>query len=394
MSRFRFADVFRFNFLLGDLNRDLKLLVLSNLVGAFGDGLYFYILPLYISGLGAKPAEVGVVFAILGLASALTPIPGGFLADRYDRKKLMILAWMIWIPVPLIFSMAQDWSQLIPGSFLYGCFIGGPASSAYIATAAKKEKMASTFTTLSAAWWFGYIFSPGFGGYLAAIFGMRLVFYLSFALYTLATVFLLFVKSQHATKPSTQPSAPSVPLRKKELLVWSSFFAVIFFVLSLLRPYIVKFLEDVYTLSEFQIGILGSATFAGSAILVVGIGKLGDKWKKSSAILVSLLLTFLAIGILTSFSHFPVLALASFLMGASYAVWSLISAVIGSLTPEASRGRWMAVSQTAGLVAAFPAPYIGGILYEASPYYPFMAVIMVTPLLAALALIISLKVET
>jgi len=393
MSRFEFANVFRLNFLLGTLNRDLKFLFLSNLIGAFGDGLYFYIWPLYIRGLGATPAEVGVVFAILGLASALTPIPGGFLADKYDRKKIMILAWLIWIPVPLIFSMAQNWSQLIPGAFLYGCFIGGPASSAYIATSAKKEKMASTFTTLSAAWWFGYIFSPGVGGYIATLFGMRVVFYLSFALYTLATVFVLFVRSQHATKPSVQSSSSSVPFRKKKLLVWSSFFAVIFFVLVLFRPCVVQFLEDVYALSDFQIGVLGSTTFVGSAILVVGIGKLGDKWKKSGAIFVSLLLTFISISILISFTDYLILAFASFLMGASYAVWSLMSAVIGSLTPEATRGRWMAVAQTASLLAAFPAPYIGGIFYEASPYNPFIVAIIATPLLLTLALVISLKVE-
>ena len=391
MSRFKFSRGFRFNFFLGALNRDLKFLLLSNLVGAFGDGLYFYIWPLYIRELGAKPTEVGVVFAILGLASALTPIPGGFLADKYDRKKIMILAWLIWIPVPLIFSMAQNWSQLIPGSFLYGCFVGGPASSAYVATSAKKETMASVFTTLSAAWWFGYIFSPGIGGYISTIFGMRVVFYLSFALYTLATVFVLFVGSQHATKPSEQPFGSSVPFRKKKLLIWSSFFAVIFFVLVLFRPCVTQFLEDVYTLSTFQIGILGSTTFAGSAILLVALGKLGDKWKKSGAIFVSLLLTFSSISILISFTEFQILALASFLMGASYVIWSLMSAIMGSLTPEATRGRWMAVAQTASLLAAFPAPYIGGIIYEASPYNPFIAAITATPLLAALAFIISLR---
>lgn len=395
MSRFKYANVFSSNFLLGALNKDLKLLLLSNLIGAFGDGLYSYIWPIYIRGLGATPAEVGIVFAILGLASALTPIPGGFLADRYDRKKIMIFAWLIWIPVPLIFSIAQHWSQLIPGSFLYGCFIGGPASSAYVATSAKKEKMASTFTTLSAAWWFGYIFSPGVGGYIATLFGMKLVFYLSFALYALATVFILFVKSQHATKPSEQSHPSSlIPFRRKKLLIWSSFFAAIFFVLVLFRPCVTQFLEDVYTLSEFQIGILGSTTFASSAILVMGIGKLGDKWKKSGAIFVSLLLTFISISILISFTDFLVLALASFLMGASYTIWSMMSAVMGSLTPEASRGRWMAVAQTASLLAAFPAPYIGGIFYEASPYNPFMAATIAIPLLAGLALIILLKEET
>jgi len=382
------------NFLSGMLNRDLKLLLLTNFVGAFGDGLYFYILPLYIRELGAQPAEVGVIFTILGLVAALTPIPGGFLADRYDRKKIMILAWLIWIPVPLLFSMAQDWSQLIPGSFLLGCFIGGPASSAYVATSAKKEKMASVFTTISAAWWFGYIFSPGIGGYIASLFGMKLVFYLSFALYTLATVFVLFVGSQHAATPSEQPSASSAPFRKKKLLVWISFFAAIFFVLILFRPSVTQFLHDEYALADVRIGILGSVTYLGSAILLVVLGKLGDKWKKAGAIFISLLLTAISISILTSFTAFPILALASFLMGASYVIWSLMSAVVGSLTPRATRGRWMAVAQTASLLAAFPAPYIGGVLYQASPYNPFIATIIATPILAVIALIIALNIET
>jgi len=382
------------SFLLGTLNRDLKLLLFTNFVGAFGDGLYFYILPLYIRELGAQPAEVGVIFTILGLVAALTPIPGGFLADRYDRKKIMILAWLIWIPVPLLFSMAQDWSQLIPGSFLYGCFIGGPASSAYVATSAKKEKMASVFTTISAAWWFGYIFSPGIGGYIASLFGMKLVFYLSFAFYTLAMVFVFFVRSQHATTPSEQPSASSVPFRKKKLLIWSSFFAAIFFVLILFRPSVTQFLRDEYALADVSIGILGSVTYLGSATLLVVLGKLGDKWKKAGAIFISLLLTAISISLLTSFTAFPILALASFLMGASYVIWSLMSAVVGSLAPRATRGRWMAVAQTASLLAAFPAPYIGGIWYQASPYNPFIATIIATPILAIIALIIALNIET
>lgn len=80
-------------------------------------------------------------------------------------------------------------------------------------------------------------------------------------------------------------------------------------------------------------------------------------------------------------------------MGASYVIWSLMSAVMGSLTPEATRGRWMAVAQTVSLLAAFPAPYIGGIIYETLPYNPFIVAVILTPLLAVLALIISLRVE-
>lgn len=68
-------------------NRDLKLLFVSNFVGAVGDGLYVYLFPLYLRDLQASSAEVGLLFSILTISTALTIIPGGFLADHFDRKK-------------------------------------------------------------------------------------------------------------------------------------------------------------------------------------------------------------------------------------------------------------------------------------------------------------------
>lgn len=92
------------NSLSGTLNSDLKLIFASNFIGAFGDGLYAYIWPLYIRALGADPTEVGLVFSVIFFVAAWTPLPGGFLADKYDRKKLMILGWLLWIPTTDIFS--------------------------------------------------------------------------------------------------------------------------------------------------------------------------------------------------------------------------------------------------------------------------------------------------
>jgi len=110
---------------LGTFNQDLKLIFISNFIGAFGDGLYAYILPLYIRGLAASSTDVGFLFSIFILSTALTIIPGGFAADRFDRKKVMILGWMIWVPLPLMFSFATHWTQLIPVMGLYGFFISG-----------------------------------------------------------------------------------------------------------------------------------------------------------------------------------------------------------------------------------------------------------------------------
>ncbi len=372
----------------GTFNQDLKLIFASNLIGAFGDGLYSYLLPIYIRSLQASSADVGFLFSIFILSTALTIIPGGFLADRYDRKKVMILGWLLWVPVPLIFSTATHWTQLVPVMGLYGFFISGPATSAYIVTLAKKDRVTLTYTLISASWWMGYIFSPGLGGYLSTIIGMRNVFLLSFMFYAAATGILSLIKSQNVQKP---PKDTDIKLNlkskhKQEIIMLSVFFAFVFFFINLVRPFVVQFFQDVYTLDRFSIGILGSSVFLGSAVFSILLGKAGDKMGKTVAAAAALLIGAFSFGIFVSFSNFLALTIASFLNGASYMLWSLMAASVGSIAPHLSRARWISLAQMSATLAATAAPYIGGILYEWSPFIPFYAIIVASSLLSLVAL--------
>jgi len=369
-------------------NRDLKLIFVSNLIGAFGDGLYAYILPLYIRGLAASSADVGFLFSIFILSTALTIIPGGFAADRFDRKKVMILGWMIWVPLPLMFSFATHWTQLIPVMGLYGFFISGPAISAYVVTFARKDRVTLTYTMMSSSWWLGYIFSPGLGGYLSTLIGIRNVFVLAFIFYAAATSVLFFIQSQRVEKSSKSQSEQSNlgSSHVEKIVLLSLFFATVFFFLNLVRPFVVQFFEDVYGLESFYIGVLGSIGFLGSALFSIWLGKVGDRLGKMVAVTISLLFSGSSFGLFICFNNFPALAFASFLNGASYMLWSLMGASVGSITPESSRGRWISVSQMSATLAASVAPYVGGVIYESARYMPFYIIIGVSPLLALIAL--------
>jgi len=387
--------VLRFVLPAGTLNRDLKLLFVSNFIGAFGDGLYAYILPLYIMSLGASSADVGSLFSIFTLSTALTIIPGGFLADQYDRKKVMILGWMLWVPLHLLFSVATHWTQLFPVMGLYGFFISGPATSAYVVTFARKDRVTLTYTMMSASWWLGYIFSPGLGGYLSTLIGIRSVLFLSFLFYAIATSVLFFIRSQRTEKPSKPQIKPSSSnsSNAEKILLLSLFFATVFFFLNLVRPFAVQFFQDIYRLESFHIGLLGSIGFLGSALFSIWLGKIGDKQGKMVAVAIALLIGGFSFWLFVCFSNFFSLVFASFLNGASYMLWSLMGASVGSIAPEASRGRWISVSQMASTMAASVAPYIGGVIYQSSPYVPFYIIIGVSPLLSLIALTKPFKEE-
>jgi len=359
------------------LNRDLRLLFISHLLGSFGDGLYAYLLPVYIqTALHAAPVDVGVLYTVLTLSSALTPIPGGYLAERYDRKKIMIFAWVLWLPIPLIISSATHWTMLFPAMFLYGCFISAPSTAAYIASTAKEDKINLTFTLISSAWWMGYIFSPSVGGYLATKIGMKVVFYMAFVFYMAAALVLLFIKSQRMRRErQLRVEEFKVSVDMKTVLGWIVLFALIMFFNVLMRPFVPTFLKDVYRFDEFAIGVLGSFTFAGSAILGILIGRVGDKFGNKVAVAACLVFTIFSLSVFQFTSNFALLVPLFFLMGTNYTPWDLMNATISSLSPEILRGRWVAISQTASMLAAFFAPYLGGTLYDISPNYPFIATI-------------------
>jgi len=372
----------------GTLSRDLKLLFVSNFIGAAGDGLYAYLLPNYIRGLGASSADVGFLFSIFILSTALTIIPGGFLADRYDRKKVMVLGWLLWVPVPLMFSAATHWTQLVPVMALYGFFLSGPATSAYVVTSARKDRVTLTYTLMSASWSIGYIFSPGLGGYLSTVTGMSSVLILAFVLYAAATVVLLFLTSQ-SVKESSKTRGTQMDLdtsHVQRIILLSVFFGLVFFFLNLVRPLVVQLFQDVYGFESISIGLLGSIAFLGSAVFSIFLGKAGDRFGKMLALAVALLIGSVSFALFICFHNFAVLAGASFLNGASYMIWPLMGASVGSIAPDASRGRWISLAQMSATLCATFAPYIGGVLYEQSPALPFYVTIAVSPILALVAL--------
>ena len=370
------------------LNRDLKLIFTTNLVGSFGDGLFSFLLPVYMgSALGADSVQIGISYAVLSIVAALTLLLAGMLSDKYDRKKIMIAGWIAWLPAPLIFSVARNWVEMLPGMVLYGFWLGGPSGTAYIVTTADRKKLTLTFTTMSAGWSLGYIFSPAAGGYVASNFGMKPVFYSAFVFYALACSALFFIKSQRATRTETGPNDEYSflkLLRNKRLMSLAAFFSALMFILIMFRPFIPKFVSDVYRSNDFMIGILGSVTFASSAVLSLLLGRLGDRSSKKYPLALTLLFNSVAMALLLVSGNLGVLVISFILISGSYLTLSLMNAIIGPLAPESCRARWIAVPQVIAMFASFLAPYLGGYLYAYSPQYPLLIAVIVMPILAIL----------
>jgi MFS family permease len=220
---------------------------------------------------------------------------------------------------------------------------------------------------------------------------MRGVLQLSTVVSAVATGIFLLIHSQYpkrnkADKPQQPPPSPDEKQLWRKMLVWSGFLTMTAFSMNIARPYVATFLAKQVNLSDFYVGMFGSVVYAGITFIGIFAGRLGDRWRKSGAISLCLVLYPLSIVPLLMIREPAALMLVAFLYGGSAVSGNLVSAYVGTISPETKRGVWMSIPQSLSLLAAFAAPYLGGYLYTQSPSYALIVSAIAIPFLALMAL--------
>jgi MFS family permease len=77
------------------------------------------LLAVELFGLGTASAALAFLVAF-GLTKALTNLVAGVLADRFGRKPVLVLGWLIGVPVPLLLILAPDWGWVVVANILLG----------------------------------------------------------------------------------------------------------------------------------------------------------------------------------------------------------------------------------------------------------------------------------
>jgi len=150
------------------------------LVQAIGRGGIMPFLPIFAATyIGLGPALIGVLLAVNMLPMMVLLAPAGRLADRFNRKALVILGNLMYlISVALIPLAHTFWQQI------WLCFpraIGGaisiPAATALTVEEGRKFGMGSTVSILMMAMGIGFAVGPTLSGVIADSVDVNAVFY-------------------------------------------------------------------------------------------------------------------------------------------------------------------------------------------------------------------------
>ena len=90
------------------MSNDLLLVALSLVTWGVGEGMFLYFEPLYLQELGANPVLIGGILGSVGLAMAVSYLPAGYLSDRFGRRPMLRIAWLIGMSATVIMALAQN----------------------------------------------------------------------------------------------------------------------------------------------------------------------------------------------------------------------------------------------------------------------------------------------
>jgi MFS family permease len=360
---------------------DLGKLFWSNVLWTAGGGLYFFVWPNYVRDLGGGPQEIGYLTGLMSGIMALTLLPGGWLADRVERQKVMLANWGLAALAPLLFALARHWSELIPGVVVYSLFFGWPAMEAYVADTVPPELLGRAFALTNSGYALGAVLSPLLGAAGLPYLGMRGLFLLAFLAFAGSTGLLALMRPQ---RPRPSPDAPSDGTHPKALWFWLLVLTATSAASAGARPFLGPYLEDRLGLGRPLILASGSLLALGGFLLAWPLGHASAR-NPARAVFAALVLCALGSGIFTvPFGFVPGL----FLMGADRVVYSLVRSRIGAQARR-GRGRLFAQTQVLATAAEALAPLATGWLYSLDPDAPLLAFRAVFTILSVLLLLRS-----
>ncbi|MCW4013599.1 MAG: MFS transporter [Candidatus Bathyarchaeota archaeon] len=350
--------------------------------------------------LGASVWAISFLSMLSQSERLLFQLPGGVLADRFGRRKIIVYGTALRIFTPILFLWATDWVTVIPALVLNGVTsIYMPAFNAIIADSLPDDERGAGYGAYRMITSTPQIFSPVVGGFLfermGPAQGFRLFMYLSIIVNAIVTYArhriiteTLFDEEEMKKKSRIRPPIKEQVKDTMTLgrTVWIMVLVAVLsaFAARMVYDLVALYARDVIGLSYAQLGIVTTVGGIITTVLAMPGGMLSDRIGRKPVISLSRVLTPISMfGVTLSkgFYHYLVSygtnALSEALGGggrmgsAGGPAWQ---ALVADLVPKEKRATVMGTIGTITGTIAAPASLAGSWLWNnLGPVWPFRA---------------------
>ncbi|TIM79649.1 MAG: MFS transporter, partial [Mesorhizobium sp.] len=313
--------------------RQFALLVLINAFVGGMVGIERTVVPLIGSeefGLASTTLVVSFIVSF-GVVKALANLVSGQLADKWGRKRVLVIGWLFGLPVPFMIIWAPDWNWVIPANALLGISQGFAWSMTVIMkvdlVGPKGRGLAVGLNEFA-----GYLavgITAFLTGYLASRYGLRPIpIYLGVGYAVVGTVLsILLVRDtrDHVRAELANHPREASPLSFREVFALTSFRDRNLFAAS--QAGLVNNLNDGMCWGIFplffaagglgveRIGILKAVYPVTWGVLQVVTGPLSDRWGRKGLIVAGMWVQAAALFLTALTANFGWWLVASLLLG-------------------------------------------------------------------------------
>jgi len=368
-------------------NKNILAISLTSAMWSMVQGGYRSFWPLYLKDhLGATVTNIGIFSMISTAESLLFQLPGGLIADRYGRKKIIIFGSFIRTLGPVLYFMAPTWEWVIPGALAAGMTsLYMPAFTAIVAESLPSKRRGSGYGVYNTITRIPNIIAPFIGGLvidsLGLVEGVRTLLMVQIGVSALTVVIrYLTIKETLVHKKGKRP--PMIPSKETfKTLPRPIFVMMVVSIISsfsgrLVMDYSSLYALDILKVSYTQLGAIGSIAGLVQTVLTLPSGMLSDKYGRKNNIMVSRVVspaTQYLMSIATGYDSYLIIRALNgvgmaFGGGGVRAGGSSWNALIADIVPSEKRATINGVIGTLTAVVAAPASIIGGWMWET--FYP------------------------
>lgn len=359
------------------LERNIVAVSVAMFLLALGENLWKRFLPKYLQVLGAPIAAIGFFGTCEDFLDGVYQYPGGWIADRYGRRRALLLFVTLAAIGYALYWLAPSWPFVFAGLVFVMAWssMASPTLFAVVGDALPKDRRALGFTVQSILRRVPIAVAPTLGGLAIAAYGLRSGVQLGLAVTVVLAAVTLGVVGRVNIPVTTDPVPTDI------VAVWRSLPTPLRWLLTsdifirtcegLVDVFLVLYAINVIGISAPAYGVLVAVQMTTAIVSYIPVTRFADRMGRKPFVIA----TFVA------FALFPVAVVlardfvtlvAAFVVGGLREVGEPArKALIVDLAAPSLRARSVGLYYFIRSLTIAPAAFVGGLLWEVTAALPF-----------------------
>lgn len=354
---------------------------------ALGEELWQAYIPTYLTALGAGAVAVGLFGSSKDLLDSLFQYPGGWLADRFGRRRALLTFTALAMAGYATYALAPSWPVVFVGLFGVMAWKAGafPTTFAVIGDSLPRERRAVAFSVQSVLIRLPRVIGAPLGGLLIAGFGMvagirvALLVTLVLALVVWMVQYYGYREDHrapaHASSGHLRDVLSGMPSSLTRLLAADCLVRI---GEGMAASFVILFVTEVRAFSAAEYGVLYAIQQAVAIAFYLPGGRIADMSGRTPVVMLTFVF-FAAFPLAVRFaSSYPALVAAFVVGGLKEIGEPARKSLIVDLAPDHQRARTVGAYYAIRNFLVVPAGLIGGLLWQRAPHLPLEAAFIVS----------------